>query len=517
MLMKTRWLLLIGIHGLLVCPSMPSAIAQNLAPPSPAPSKAPEATSQPAKAPESNSSTTTPIKPATLDGLNPDPNPVATPTKPDEVKIKTTQGITLNEALTLALRNSPQLKISEQQILRSQDVLKQAKAAYYPVLDIQSGYTHEQTFLLNPETTTFTVSGVPDSVTEAVTQATTRSSISASDIFSAGASVSYNVYTSGLRKAQVKAAERQIVVDELGLDRQKQDLFLNVFLAYYSLQNADEQVRINQAAVTNAQKSLQDTQAQERAGLGTRFDVLQAQVQLANAVQALTDSRSTQQIAQRQLAQLLNVNQSANLTTSEPVAIAGTWELTLEESVIGAFQDRVELKQLIEQRRISEQRRIAALAANRPQVGVNMGYSLGNDFNQNNSLTTGFSIGANVSWRAFDGGSAKALASQSSRDAVTADLSYENTRTQIRFAVEQAYLTMRSSFESIQTATLSVEQAEEALRLARLRFQAGVGTQTDVINSETALTRAQGNKVNAIIGYNRALAQLKRSLNLLSS
>ena len=49
------------------------------------------------------------------------------------------------------------------------------------------------------------------------------------------------------------------------------------------------------------------------------------------------------------------------------------------------------------------------------------------------------------------------------------------------------------------------------MRLARLRFQAGVGTQTEVIDAETDLTRAEGNRVKAILDYNRAMASLQRA------
>jgi outer membrane protein TolC len=78
--------------------------------------------------------------------------------------------------------------------------------------------------------------------------------------------------------------------------------------------------------------------------------------------------------------------------------------------------------------------------------------------------------------------------------------------------VEQAYFELDSSFASIETAETGVLQAREALRLARLRFQAGVGTQTDVIQAETDLTRSERNRLLAIIGYNRALSSLQRAV-----
>jgi OMF family outer membrane factor len=76
---------------------------------------------------------------------------------------------------------------------------------------------------------------------------------------------------------------------------------------------------------------------------------------------------------------------------------------------------------------------------------------------------------------------------------------------------------LQSNLENVQTANTAVEQSREALRLARLRFQAGVGTQTEVIDAENDLTRAEGQRVQAILNYNRALASLQRAITSRSS
>ena len=85
---------------------------------------------------------------------------------------------------------------------------------------------------------------------------------------------------------------------------------------------------------------------------------------------------------------------------------------------------------------------------------------------------------------------------------------FESTRNQIRFEVEEAYFTLLANQENIDTASLAVEQAEEALELANLRFNAGVGTQLDVLSATSELTEAQGNLVTAVLDYNRALAPI---------
>ena len=122
-------------------------------------------------------------------------------------------------------------------------------------------------------------------------------------------------------------------------------------------------------------------------------------------------------------------------------------------------------------------------------------------------------MGANVTLNLYDGGEARARAREAEANIAIAETNFANQRNQIRLDVEQAYSQLQSNFENIQTASVALEQAREALRLARLRFQAGVGTQTEVIDSETRLTQAEGDRVNAILSYNRALAQLQRAIS----
>ena len=73
--------------------------------------------------------------------------------------------------------------------------------------------------------------------------------------------------------------------------------------------------------------------------------------------------------------------------------------------------------------------------------------------------------------------------------------------------------TQFQSFKQIDTATKAVEQSTEALRLARLRLSAGVGTQLEVIRAEDDLTRADVNRLQAIIGFNQSISDLQRAVN----
>jgi outer membrane factor, OMF family len=302
---------------------------------------------------------------------------------------------------------------------------------------------------------------------------------------------------------------------ELDLARQDEQLRFDVSNDYFNIQQADALVLIAQAAVENSRISLRDTQARERAGLGTRFDVLQAQVQLANNLQQLAQSQSQQQTARRQLAQRLNINDTATLSAADPIRIAGRWTISLADSILMGLKNRVELEQQLVQRNIALRQRRIALSNLGPQVSVGATFNSFDALDDRVAPNWGYSVNGQLGMTLFDGGAARANAAQQSASVAIAEAQFANFKNLIRFQIERSYFTLQSNLENIQTNQAAVQQSTEGLRLARLRFQAGVGTQLEVSNAETALTRSQTNLLSATIDYNRALTSLQRFVSKL--
>jgi outer membrane protein TolC len=422
-------------------------------------------------------------------------NSLKFPTKPEEVKILQTEAITLTQAIEIGLRNNIDLQISILELERSRSALRQVQAGLFPTLNLNSNITRSQSASNQLATSSFG-----------------RLNDNPATAFSADLQLQYQLYTSGNRTAAISGAEEQVRESELDVETQSETITLNVKLEYYNLQATSEQVRINQSALVNAQASLRDAVAQEKAGVGTRFDVLRSQVNVANTQQLLNNALSEQQITRRRLANLLNLPQFLNISASVPVKLAGVWNQTVEETIILAFQNRPELPKFLAQRNISIQRRRQALSQLGPQISLVASYSLLDQFNDNTSVTDGYSLGVQASLNLFDGGAAKARAAQEKTNITIAEGNFAKQRNQIRFDVEQQYTQLQSNLTNIQTTDLALQQAKEALRLARLRFQAGVGTQTDVIAAENDLTRADSDRVTAILNYNRAFAFLQRAV-----
>ncbi|MCY6493756.1 TolC family protein [Leptolyngbya sp. GGD] len=439
--------------------------------------------------------------------LTPSPNRLLFPTKPGEVQVRSVQPITLQQALDLAERNNRDLEIARLQVEQSRAAIREARAGNFPTLALTSNLTRSGSAFITQDTQ-------QNSFLEQL-GIQSQSGSSTRTAFGLGAQLNYDIFTSGLRPAQIEAAERRSRTAELQLEQTREELRLQVSNDYYNLQNADSQVAINEAAVRNAEANLRDSRAQETAGLGTRFDTLRAEVNLANAQQQLRNSQATQEINRRQLAQRLSLSETATLTAADPVQPAGTWTIPLEDSIVLAYKNRAELEEQLVQREISQ----AQIRAARAQNGVTLGFVASYDFSRSGTVDTdannsdNYSLGLQARWNLFDGGATNAQISQRERDREIAEARFAQNRNQIRFQVEQAFANLQANFANINTTQQSVAQAEEALRLAILRFQAGVGTQTDRISAEAALTQAQGNRVSAIIGYNQALAQLRRAVS----
>ena len=436
------------------------------------------------------------------DYLNPNPNPLVFPSKPEEVRIKGTQPITLEQALELARRNNRQLQQALLVLKRSQAGVRQQQASLFPTLNLQTGLGRSQS----------AGNQLQNELAQRQTGQPTGSDEPGPTTFNGTVRLDYNLYTSGNRLAGIRAAEEQLKSDELDVERLSEEIRLDVSTDYYNLQQADESVRIQRSAVDNARAGLKDAEAQERAGIGTRFAVLQSRAQLANAIQNLNNALSAQIQRRSALVQRLSLPQSVNVAAADPVKLAGLWNKSLEDSFVLAFQNRPELQQQLAQRNINEQQRRQALSALGPQISLVGTYDLLDQFDDGVGITDGYSISLQGNLNLFDGGAARASAEQQKANIAIAENNFALTREQIRTQVEQAYAQLQFNLKNVETSNVGLEEAREALRLARLRFQAGVGTQTDVINQEDRLTQAEGNRVTAIVNYNLALAQLKRAV-----
>ena len=123
-------------------------------------------------------------------------------------------------------------------------------------------------------------------------------------------------------------------------------------------------------------------------------------------------------------------------------------------------------------------------------------------------------VGLNLKWNIFDGCRSAAQARQQRQLATENTYKFSSQRDAIRYDVEQAYFSLQAQIRNLITTSRQVLSTRESLRLARLRFQAGVGTQRNVVDSQRDATTAEVEYSNAIGVYNTNVAQLQRRTGL---
>ncbi len=331
--------------------------------------------------------------------------------------------------------------------------------------------------------------------------------------FNGALTLRYGLYTGGQRDASIKSSQNQVQNSALDLQRQLQRLRQSVTSNYFDLQQTQALIAVADSSVKNLQENLRIIQLGEQAGIRTRFEVLQASVSLADAVQNQTQAKSLYAIARRQLVQQLNLPSTADVTlpsTASPER-AGQWSLSLEETIVLALNNRVELTQTRLQRQITQlQKRIVA-SQRKPQVQSFASVNLADDLEDRFLGAYGYSVGVQMSIRAFDGGDVRSQLRQLDKNLEIIDQQFNQLKESIRFEVEQAYFNLQANGTNIDTANGALTQATESLRLAVVRRDAGVGTTLEVTRAQADLTQAQGNLIQAILDYNRALVTLERA------
>jgi len=468
--------------------------------------------------PKSNPEVVTPAAttlPAELDRLQA-PAPLALPTTPSQVRIVDYRPLRLNEVERLIEVNSPQLKAIASQVEQAKSNLRAQISAWYPTLNFSSDGFPSRSF--SNRNSNFVTQNNQNNQNN-------QNTYNQSQVNGASANLRFNWdLINPQRVPQIAAARDQFEKAKNQYLISLRELRLQAATAYFSVQNSDDQVRIGKSAVQSSSVSLRDARARLQAGVATKLDVMEAETQLARDQQKLTDGMLQQALARRDLARLLDLPQNVTPTAADPSALLGVWQPSLQESIVAAYAFREELSNLILDVSIANSNANNALGNIQPTLSIFSSSQWGKLFN-NASVsdpantdsvieTLTQQIGLNLKWSLFDGGKSAAQARQQRQLATENTYKFSTQRDQIRYDVEQAYYTLQAQIRNLITTSRQVLSTRESLRLARLRFQAGVGTQRNVVDSQRDATTAEVDYSNSVSKYNTNVAQLRRRTGL---
>jgi outer membrane protein TolC len=296
------------------------------------------------------------------------------------------------------------------------------------------------------------------------------------------------------------------------------DVLLTAARRYYELLRQEALLHIRIKAVDTSVEQLRRNTELEASGLATNLDILQARTQLARDRQSLVEQQALRRDSAILLAQTLNIGLGQDLLPADKnVAKARLVDRSMQigDLLKLAVDNRPELKQYDELRQAAKAQIMTALAPLQPNVAfTTSGYAVGPQLTNMGEMLT---LGLGVNWVMGGMGLTDTLNVQAARMKTRQALIQANKQFVTVFSeVRTAYVKMLSSEQRIEETTDEVYSAQEELRLSRLRLDNGLGTNLDVITAQRDLTQAYIDKVEALVNFNIAQAQLVHDIGLIS-
>lgn len=396
---------------------------------------------------------------------------------------------TLEQAIAIARAHNPDVSIAQKKVQAARAGLLEARAGYLPSV-VSSGIYRKRE-----------------------RQGNTR--LRPED-YNANIRVIEQLYTGGATSSRIAIARLNFQKAQAQLAAVEDRVTMEVRLAFNELLLNRERIQVREESTAVLRQELKSQR--ERFGAGTvgRLNVSRAEVSLANEepelIQAQTDLRNSY----LRLGELLGTSLGAN--GEEPFTVSG--ELIYEprhpdlnQCLARADSERPEITAGEADVAIEDQQLRLDRSETRPKVEAFSGYevynerdpTLGREFNH------GYIIGLNASWAIFDGFATRGRmqATRARREAAVRAL--EALRLTISSEVRSAFLDLEQADRVLESEMKSVQTADESLQIAKGNLAAGLGTQLDVLQAASDLTRTRSTRLSAIYLHNAALARLDRA------
>lgn len=331
--------------------------------------------------------------------------------------------------------------------------------------------------------------------------------------YSQGINVSWPIWTFGKVEGAIDAARYQKNIADLNVYKTEADTKLAAVQAYYQYLEAVKLAEVQAQSVTDYASHLNNVQQQFDAGIVAKLDVLSSNVSLANAKQKSIAADNTRDVAEANLNNIMRVPMNTTLKPLDKNFPEPEFDLTMEQAILMAQKYRWELVEADYGVRAAEASLRSAKAGYLPTVSVGGGYSW-----KEASVTAvdkdDWAVQGGLSWSLWDGGATQASVKKADAAVKTAQETLLQAREKIELEVRQDYLNVLSYKEQIRAAEASVAQAEEAYKIATVRYSSGVGINLDVLDAELALNTARTNYITALYNYNIGLATLEHAMGV---
>jgi outer membrane protein TolC len=331
--------------------------------------------------------------------------------------------------------------------------------------------------------------------------------------------VSQNVFTGGAVSSSVAAQRFRREAALLELRTVIDNVLFGVRSRFYGVLLARKKIEVAEQSLNLLDEQLKTVRDRFEAGALSKFDLLRAEVAVANGRPPLIRARNGFRIAIEELRQILGfTNRNPGSVAKVPeflgeLAYEPT-EIELVSALESARANRAEIQQLFKLEQAAAETFESARGGYWPSLAAVGGYvvkksSADNDLN---NTRDGWDVGVQGRWAIFDGRATAGRVAQARSGLAQSKLLTAEQQLAIDVEVRRAHSALQEAIELVAASKAVAGQAEESVRLAKARFESGTATQLDVLQAQVALTEARTNEVEALYNHTIALASLRKAM-----
>lgn len=327
--------------------------------------------------------------------------------------------------------------------------------------------------------------------------------------------LSQRIYAGGGIRARVNQAESLLSAAEAEFISVVQTALLDVQVAWLTALLARESVNVRAESVRLLEQQLANVRSRYEAGSVSRFELLRAEVALANGRPPLIRAQNAY------TASVIQLLSTIGLSSVDPEGIRLSGAMSYSEETFNllnmlgiARNQRVEY-QLVEAQLAAAQSGLRAVkAANRPTLDLVAAYGIRKSALSSawDNTVDGWRVGLQGAWNIWDANGSNGDRRTALAQVRQVELARDELDIQISAQVRTALLAVEEARQLVEASRRVVEQAQEALRLAEDRYNVGTAIQLEVLESQVALTEARTNELQALFDFNIAHARLQRAI-----
>lgn len=332
--------------------------------------------------------------------------------------------------------------------------------------------------------------------------------------FSNTGSVTMPLYNESLRASR-DSAKYALNAADLTLENTKQITVQTATRYYYNILQCRNLITVYQDNVETLQAHLDQVNAQYRVGTVAKSDVLASEVQLANAQQNLVNAQNNYDVAVATLNNYINLPTDTILEIKDELKYT-KYDFDLDACTNYALLNRADGLAAYYNVKQAESGVRSARAGYLPTVTASGSDAIAGEdpFRDNHTSSDVWGVGLTANWNLFDNGVTSAGIHAAEANLLKAQEASSQTDEQIRLDVRTALLNLKAAEKNIQTTKVSVSKAEEDYKIAQVSYNAGVGTNLNVMDAEEKLTSARTNYYTALYNYNTSKADLDKAMGI---